>query len=117
MVATGLASLTAVAPTKSNDPLAWMDRAACAGMADKGDFRKNGDPFYPSSAAPEAAREGKRICATCPVLAECYAHSLDASSSRQYGTFGGLSEEERRTRQRLKQRAEANERRRKAKTA
>lgn len=105
------------APDKSNDPNAWMDQAACAGMAKTLDFRRNGDPFYPISSAPFAAKPGKKICEGCPVVSICYEHGQSNPNSRQYGTFGGLSQEERRTRRKLKQRVEANQRRTKEKRA
>jgi len=102
-------------PDKSNDPNAWMDQAACAGMAKAGDFRKNGDPFYPISSAPFAAKPGKKICEGCPVISICFEHGQSNPNSRQYGTFGGLSQEERRTRHKLQQRVESTERRRRRK--
>ena len=100
-----------LAPEKSRDPNAWMDQAACADLAKTWDYRKDGDPFYPVSSAPFAAMEGKKICAQCPVIEICYAHSQQEQSSRTYGTFGGLDQEERRHRRRMELRAERDERR------
>lgn len=111
MVSRSIPSMIQQAPDKSNDPNAWMDQAACAGMAKTWDFRNNGDPFYPISSAPFAAKPGKQICAGCPVISICFEHGQSDSNSRQYGTFGGLSQEERRTRHKLRLRAERNERR------
>ena len=106
-----------LAPEKSTDPNAWMDQAACADLAKTWDYRKDGDPFYPVSSAPFAAMEGKKICEGCPVVSICYEHGQSNPNSRQYGTFGGLSQEERRTRRKLKQRVEANQKRRERKQA
>ncbi|MGV2950865.1 WhiB family transcriptional regulator [Glutamicibacter sp. AGC46] len=105
------------APDMSSDPNAWMDQAACADMAKTWDFRKNGDPFYPISSAPFAAKPGKKICEGCPVIRTCFEHGQGNQNSRQYGTFGGLSQEERRTRYKLEQRVEANQRRTREKRA
>lgn len=57
-------------------PLAWMDSAACTrpGVDPDMFFSKNGD----SAAA-------KRICACCPVRAECRAFGDDDT----YGVWGG----------------------------
>jgi WhiB family transcriptional regulator, redox-sensing transcriptional regulator len=68
--------------------LAWTTDAACAGHTDL--F------FAPSGERPEArvAREGaaRAICAGCPVLRECRDW---AREHREYGFWGGESEEER----------------------
>jgi WhiB family transcriptional regulator, redox-sensing transcriptional regulator len=68
--------------------LAWTADAACIGHTDL--F------FAPSGERPEArvAREGtaRAICAGCPVLLECRDW---AREHREYGFWGGESEEER----------------------
>ncbi|MGP5381606.1 WhiB family transcriptional regulator [Glutamicibacter arilaitensis] len=117
MVSRRIPSMIQQAPDLSSDPNAWMDQAACADMAKTWDFRKNGDPFYPISSAPFAAKPGKKICEGCPVISICFEHGQSNPNSRQYGTFGGLSQEERRTRRKLKQRVEASQRRQERKQA
>ena len=69
-------------------PLAWTDDAACAGQTDL--F------FAPAGERPEArvVREGRAraICGACPAL---YACRDWARENREYGFWGGESEEER----------------------
>ena len=66
----------------------WRDRAACRGV----------DPelFFPGEggAGAAAVRKSAAICAGCEVRAECLQFAL--SSPEQHGTWGGLSERERR---------------------
>lgn len=65
-----------------DDP--WWKHAACHG--------KDVNLFYPSKG--ENARPAKRICAICPVQAECLD---DAVKTREpWGVRGGLTERERR---------------------
>ena len=69
-------------------PLAWTADAACTGQTDL--F------FAPAGERPEArvTRENRArsICAGCPVLLECRDW---ARENREYGFWGGESEEER----------------------
>ena len=69
-------------------PLAWTADAACTGQTDL--F------FAPAGERPEArvTRESRAraICASCPVLLECRDW---ARENREYGFWGGESEEER----------------------
>lgn len=67
----------------------WTDHAACRGV----------DPelFFPVSTrgpAQEDVAEAKRVCARCPVAAECLAWALRAGESA--GIWGGTTPEERR---------------------
>jgi len=68
--------------------LAWTAEAACQGRSEL--F------FAPAGERPEArfAREAKAraICGSCPVLRECRQWARD---HREYGFWGGESEEER----------------------
>jgi WhiB family redox-sensing transcriptional regulator len=71
---------------KRSQPLggqSWRTRAACCD-ADPGLFF----PGLGGSAGP-----AKRICAACPVRAECLAFAV--ASGERFGVFGGLSERER----------------------
>lgn len=68
----------------------WMRRAACADT----------DPelFFPvSNEGPGATQraEAKRVCAGCPVRAECLEYALE--SKQRSGVWGGLDERERAT--------------------
>src|SRR5262245_18346263 len=69
-------------------PLAWTVDAACEGRTEL--F------FAPAGERPEArvVREGKAraVCAECEVLVQCRAW---ARENREYGFWGGESEEER----------------------
>ena len=61
----------------------WRDQAACIGA----DLAL----FFPEQG--ETAGEAKRICARCPVLAECLEDAV--LSTDRYGVRGGLSERQR----------------------
>ncbi|WP_394855821.1 WhiB family transcriptional regulator [Rhodococcus opacus] len=60
--------------------------------------RRRGDLLFPRQGTrtrprpPEA--EAKRLCASCPALAPCRDYAL--SAPEPYGTWGGMSETERR---------------------
>ena len=62
----------------------WMAEAACA----------EADPelFYPTHSA--TTRIAKRICAVCPVQAECLAHAL--AIDERFGIWGGQAPRSRR---------------------
>ena len=61
----------------------WRKQAGC----------RTADPalFFPELG--ESAGPAKRICAGCPVRAECLAFAV--ASGERFGVFGGLSERER----------------------
>lgn len=52
----------------------------------------SGTCFSPRRAG--AQKEGKRICAGCPVAAQCLEYAL--SHDERFGVWGGFSERERR---------------------
>lgn len=60
----------------------WRDRAACRGASP--------DLFF--SVLPADVKAAKAICAGCPVRQECLEFALH--SGEEYGTWGGLSEDE-----------------------
>lgn len=67
-------------------PGSWQDRAACLGHSP--------DLFFPERAdATVQIRKAKKICATCPVTAECLAMAL--ANDEKFGVFGGLTPGER----------------------
>lgn len=68
--------------------LTWMDLAVCKGRTQL---------FFPPKAERPQARvrreaHARRLCSTCPVQSEC---QVFARSNREYGYWGGESEEER----------------------
>jgi WhiB family redox-sensing transcriptional regulator len=70
--------------------MSWRDRAEC----------RNADPelFFPvgtTGPAIHQLKQAKLICGGCGVRAECLQWAIDASVD--YGVFGGLSEDERRS--------------------
>lgn len=68
-------------------PQPWHDQAACAST----------DPelFYPPDhrGAVTGYRAAKRVCAGCPVKAECLADAMERDE--QWGVWGGLAPDER----------------------
>ncbi len=69
-------------------PMLWMNSAACAGKSEMF-FAPGGERPETRTRRESAARE---ICAQCPVLQECRDW---ARSNREYGFWGGESEEDR----------------------
>lgn len=69
-------------------PLTWTEEAACAGQTDL--F------FAPAGERPEARAvreaQSRSVCGSCPVLTQCRSW---AREQREYGFWGGESEEER----------------------
>ncbi|MDV7194641.1 WhiB family transcriptional regulator [Mycolicibacterium fortuitum] len=62
----------------------WQGEAACASADPEAWFPEKGQPYAMA----------KRICATCPVKAECLEYAL--ANRERAGVWGGLSERERR---------------------
>ena len=75
-------------PDPSQALESWSERAACGGRTEL--F------FPPHGERPEPRqrreREARSICRACPVLEAC---RLEARQRREYGFWGGESEEER----------------------
>jgi WhiB family transcriptional regulator, redox-sensing transcriptional regulator len=63
--------------------LRWQDRALCSDV--------DGDLFFPEKGMQ--ARTAKKVCAACPVRAECLEYAL--KHGVEDGIWGGLSPEER----------------------
>ena len=72
-------------------PPGWVERAACA--------ETDGAAFFPNEQNIAAYTTAKKVCARCPVTAECLAWALETNSRE--GLWGGLSPLER---ERLKRR-------------
>ncbi len=69
-------------------PPPWTERALCAQVGDPDMFYGNGG---------ESARTAKKVCAACPVRAECLAYALAHEGTQHaYGIWGGLAPKERR---------------------
>jgi WhiB family redox-sensing transcriptional regulator len=69
----------------------WQLGAACRGAELSVFFHPDRERGLDRRRRVETA---KAICATCPVLAQCRRHALRVGEP--YGTWGGLSESERR---------------------
>lgn len=72
----------------ASSSLNWMDHAVCKGRTHL---------FFPPKAERPQARvrreaHARRLCLSCPVQVEC---QVFARSNREYGYWGGESEEER----------------------
>ena len=80
----------------------WGARAACRGV-DAAVFFSPDKERGPDRARREA--EAKRLCASCPALAPCRDYA--PAAPEPYGTWGGMSETERRRYGRLQRRAES----------
>lgn len=80
----------------------WMAEAKCASVDDP-------DIFYPPNGSK--GTRARRICAECPVQAQCLESALAADE--EYGIWGGLDPRERRNlkRRRARRRAAEAERR------
>ncbi|QES46897.1 transcription factor WhiB [Streptomyces venezuelae] len=78
-------------PGPAEEHWAWQMQAACRGLGDQRFFHPAGERGEARTARDRAA---KRICAGCPVRAECLRHALSVGET--YGVWGGLTEEERR---------------------
>lgn len=63
----------------------WFDHAKCRGV----------DPamFFPGHG--ENGSRAKKLCAVCPVTAECLEYAHQAPETWQHGVYGGYSSEER----------------------
>jgi WhiB family redox-sensing transcriptional regulator len=77
--------------------MTWQDHAACLPLDPELFF-----PIGTTGAAVPQIEQAKRICAQCPVMAECLEFAL--SSRQDYGVWGGLTEDERRSLRRSRQR-------------
>jgi WhiB family redox-sensing transcriptional regulator len=65
-------------------PLAWQADALCA--------QTDPEAFFPEKGG--STRDAKKICASCPVRAQCLEYAL--KNDERFGIWGGLSERERR---------------------
>lgn len=66
----------------------WMDDALCTQV--------DPEAFFPPKGGSN--RDAKKLCAECPVRAECLAYALE--NDERFGIWGGLSPRDRRRLQR-----------------
>ena len=64
----------------------WRDLAAC--------LHTDPESFFPEASNADAY--ARRVCACCPVRAECLEDALAPAQDRQHGIRGGLSANQRR---------------------
>lgn len=65
----------------------WRARAACRDTPTS--------VFFPDRGETEV-REARRVCAACPVKAECLEYGAGQAQWQRFGVWGGLTEKERR---------------------
>ena len=87
--------IEALMQTGIEDPEPWQARALCA--------QTDPEAFFPGKGSP--ARPGKRICAGCPVTAECLAYALE--HDERFGIWGGKSAKERQEMRKLARQGES----------
>jgi WhiB family redox-sensing transcriptional regulator len=82
----------------------WRDRSAC--------LDEDPELFFPignTGPALVQVEEAKAVCARCPVLEQCRNWAMENPKLTEYGVFGGMSEDERRSlRRRRRRRADAS---------
>lgn len=74
----------------------WQDRAACQGLDVELFF-----PLGTTGPALDQANQAKAVCTGCPVSPQCLEWAL---ATHQDGIWGGLTDDERRTLRRNRQR-------------
>lgn len=77
--------------------MTWRNRSAC--------LDEDPELFFPvgtTGPALDQTERAKAVCKVCPVINECLEWALD--SNQDAGVWGGLSEDERRTLRRQRQR-------------
>jgi WhiB family transcriptional regulator, redox-sensing transcriptional regulator len=77
----------------------WRRDAACQGMDPELWFPVSNHPKDPAEF--QRISRAKTVCRSCPVRAECLAYAQDTG---QRGIWGGMDEDERRSRQRRSRR-------------
>lgn len=74
----------------------WMARGACVNHPTDLWFPSTSDgrKGRPSGMYAGQAARAKKVCSTCPVVAECAAYAI--TNREEFGVWGGLDEDERR---------------------
>jgi WhiB family transcriptional regulator, redox-sensing transcriptional regulator len=83
--------------------MTWHDEAACLTAPDP-------EIFFPAGTTGDAVGQivsAKSVCSRCPVRGQCLEFAL--TSRQDFGVWGGLTEEERRSLRRSRQRAARRE--------
>lgn len=73
----------------------WIEQAACASADPEAWFPEKG----------QSTIDAKRVCADCPVLAECRSDVL--ARGERFGVWGGMSERDRRRATQVRERVAA----------
>jgi len=81
-------------PTTIN-PMKWADRAACRGS----------DVIFYDAFTDEQKAAATQVCASCPVRGECLEHAIE---NREWGIWGGTTEDERKSIRRSRARKRAS---------
>lgn len=68
----------------------WTERGACYGM----DAAEADEIFFPTVTNTKSTEEAKTICASCPVVQQCFGGAMDSDARK--GFRAGLTEAERR---------------------
>ncbi|MEU2232553.1 WhiB family transcriptional regulator [Streptomyces vietnamensis] len=77
-------------PVRGIADISWHARGACRGLEAKEADRL----FFSAPRALSHIAEAKSICHRCPVRQDCFTHALD--NDIRWGTWGGLTRDERR---------------------
>lgn len=77
-------------PRPIADEWEWQYQGACRGLSSEIFFHPDGER---GPRRRNRENTAKAICATCPVMLACRAHSLRVQEP--YGIWGGLSEDDR----------------------
>ena len=88
------------------NPPDFRHQGACRGE-DPELFFPIGDTSDPKSPAYLQAQESKEICGYCPVIDQCRKWAFE--TNQQHGTWGGLTEQERRSLKRKENRERRQE--------
>ena len=71
-------------PAADPHALTWRDLASCA--------EADPDAFFPETGG--STRDARRVCAACPVAAQCLAYALE--HEEPFGIWGGMTTSQRR---------------------
>lgn len=67
----------------------WMEHGSCRGLVSAAD-----DPWFPEVDQAAQTRSAQRVCARCPVAAQCLSYAIEHRIV--WGTWGGATPKQRR---------------------
>jgi WhiB family transcriptional regulator, redox-sensing transcriptional regulator len=79
----------AIRPIITTEELDWQLHGQCRGL----DANETDETFYADRTSKKTTEFAKRICRTCPVIAECGTWALN--NREMYGVWGGMDRFER----------------------